>query len=112
MHRDSRRTLHLLDENLTPASPTARQLALPLAIPVGFAALVVDSVLVNPVCAIDDAWGDTVELLWTPRGESALRRTVFTPLAATATPLVFAGDWLLRSLLPLPPRQPEAEVLP
>jgi len=108
LRSDSRRTLDLLDRNLTPASPTWRAVLLPVAIPVGFGGLLADGVVVNPVYALDDAWGDTVELLWTWREESALRRVLFTPLAALGTPVVFACDWLGRSCLPLPPRQ-EAE---
>lgn len=112
MHRDHRRTLDWLDETWTPASPVARRAVLPLAIPVGVVGLLTDTVLVNPACAVDDAWGDTVELLWTPREESPLRRALFVPLATVATPLVFAGDWLLRCLLPLSPRAEESEEQP
>lgn len=101
---DGRRTLDLLDANLTPGSPVARGLLLPVAIPLGFAGLVCDTVVVNPVCAIDDAWLDTTDLLWTWRDESMLRRTLFTPFAALATPVVFGVDWLWRSLVPLAPR--------
>lgn len=101
---DSRRTLDLLDANLTPGSPVGRGLLLPVAIPVGFAGLLCDTVVVNPACAIDDAWLDTTDLLWSSRDESMLRRTLFTPVAALATPLVFGLDWLWRSLVPLAPR--------
>jgi hypothetical protein len=103
--RDGRRTLDWLDANLTPSSPAARGVLLPVAIPVGVVGLLTDVLLVNPVLAIDDAWGDTTDLLWTSQEESTLRRVLFTPLAAVATPFVFAGDWLGRSLLPLPPRR-------
>ena len=78
---------------------------LPLAIPVGVGGLVTDAVLVNPVLCIDDAWGDTVELLWSSEDESNMRRALFAPLAAVATPFVFAGDWFWRSLWPIEPRQ-------
>ncbi|MEO6595050.1 MAG: hypothetical protein ABIP94_09895 [Planctomycetota bacterium] len=90
---DSRRTADWLDGSLTPSSEAARNLLLPVAVPVGFMGLLTDTLLVNPYCAIDDAWGDTCELLWTPREESTLRRVLFTPLAAIATPFVFGGDW-------------------
>lgn len=105
---DSRRTLDALDRNLTPESAVARGLLLPVAIPVGFGGLLCDTVVVNPVCAVDDAWLDTTDLLWTSREESSLRRTLFTPFAALATPVVFGVDWLGRSLLPLPPRSAAA----
>lgn len=101
---DSRRTLDWLDASLVPESNAARIALLPLAVPVGFGGLVFDTVVVNPVYAVDDAWGDTVELLWTSREESALRRALFTPLAALGTPFVFAGDWLWRCVVPTGPR--------
>ena len=105
---DQRRTLNWLDESLTPSSPTARGLLLPVAVPVGVAGLVTDAVVVNPVLAIDDAWYVTRDFLWT-RGEdeSTLRRVLVAPFAAVATPVVFAGDWLLRVLFPFDPYEEE-----
>lgn len=109
MRDDSRRTLGWLDRTFTPESPVARGALLPVAIPVGFAGLLTDTIVVNPVYAVDDAWGDTVDLLWTSRDESPLRRALFTPLAAVGTPFVFAADWLWRSLVPTAPRVDETE---
>lgn len=102
---DSRRTADWLDASLTPESNGARMALLPLAIPVGLGALAADTAVVNPVYAVDDAWGDTVELLWTSREESSLRRALFTPLAALATPFVFGSDWLWRCVVPTAPRR-------
>lgn len=102
---DSRRTLDVLDHNLTPASSTARALLLPVAVPVGIGGILTDTLLVNPIHAIDDAWLDMVDVLWTSDDETPLRRALFVPLAALATPVVFAGDWLGRCVLPLPPRK-------
>lgn len=112
MHDGSRRTLDLCDANLAPApeSTTTRALLLPIAVPVGCVAGIVDTVAVNPVCAVDDAWADTVDCLWRSRDESALRRVLFVPLAALATPIVFGGDWLGRSVFPIPPRADEVTV--
>lgn len=107
--RDNRRTTSWLDENATPASDGARLALAPLALPAGVVALAADAAIVHPISVVDDAWGDTVELLWSPRDESAFRRVVLTPLAAIATPLVFTGDWLGRSLLPLRPRRAPGE---
>ncbi|MBM4063303.1 MAG: hypothetical protein FJ265_19725, partial [Planctomycetes bacterium] len=45
---DSRRTMHWLDAHLTPESAGARAALLPVAIPVGFAAFLTDTVAVNP----------------------------------------------------------------
>src|SRR5512139_3831993 len=98
--RENRRTLNALDEHATPRSAAARWALSPLALPVGLGALTLDMLVVQPVCSVDDAWDDTVEILWTPRGESRFRRAVMLPLATAATPLVFSGDLLGRSLLP------------
>lgn len=106
LRTENRRTLDLCDAQLAPDAATARWLLLPITLPVGLAAGVVDTVLVNPVCALDDAWHDTHDLLWVSREESTLRRVLFTPLAAAATPFVFGSDWLFRVLAPMRTREP------
>jgi len=102
-----RHTLDWLDRNLTPGSSGVREALLPVAIPVGVIGLASDALVVNPAMAIDDAWRDTVELLWSAQDETSMRRALFAPLAAVATPVVFASDWLWRSLWPLEPRREE-----
>ncbi len=104
LERGNRRVLNLLDENLAPKSSTGRWALAPLTLPTGCAALIVDATIVHPAATIDDAWGDTVELLWAPRGGSSLRTALLVPLAAIATPAVFLGDWLGRALFALSPR--------
>lgn len=101
-----RHTVDLLDENLTPGSRGARIALLPVAVPVGLMGLTVDAVVVNPVLAVDDAWQDTRALLWSAPDETSFRRAMFVPFAALATPVVFTGDWLWRSLWPLEPVKP------
>ena len=107
--REHRNVLNWLDGELTPASTTARVALVPVALPVGVAGYLVDSFLVNPVRVADDAWFDTVDLLWTSRGESTFRRMLLVPFAAIATPFVLVGDWLGRFLLPIPSRKPDAD---
>jgi hypothetical protein len=102
---DNRRLLNLLDARLIPTSNTGRLAMLPVALPTALAALVADAALLHPTSAVDDAWGDTREFLWTPTAdESAIRRAVKVPLAAVATPAVFVGDWLWRCLFDVDPR--------
>ena len=56
----------------------------------------------HPVLCLDDAWEDTVDALWTPEAdESAFKRGLLMPVMIVATPIVFLGDWLARSALPL-----------
>lgn len=106
LRTENRRTLDLCDAQLAPTAATARWLLLPMALPVGLAAGAIDTVVVNPICALDEAWHDTRDLLWVSREESTLRRVLFTPLAAAATPFVFGSDWLLRVLAPMRTREP------
>lgn len=95
---DRRRVLNALDEHLTPASVTGRWLLSPVALPVGLVAGTADAVLVHPLSQLDDAWLDTVEVLWTSHGDSPLRRALLMPVAALSTPVVFAGDWVCRAV--------------
>ncbi len=97
---DNRRTLNLLDETMTPDSTGAKVALAPLALPVGVVAVALDAAVVHPVAVIDDAWGDTSELLWERGEETPLRRAVITPFMAVATPFVFVGDWAWRILTP------------
>lgn len=103
--RENRRTLNALDEHATPASAAARWALSPLALPLSLVAAIGDMVIVHPVCSIDDAWADTVDALWTSHGETKFRRAVMLPLATLATPVVFTGDLLARSLFPIDPNE-------
>lgn len=98
---DNRRTLNLLDQEAAPASTGTKVALAPLALPIGVLAFAADLAVVHPIATIDDAWDDTEELLWRPKDESGLRRALFVPLAAAATPFVFFGDWFGRWLLPI-----------
>ena len=101
---DYRRTLNLLDADFTPDSTAGKVALAPIALPVGLLAFVADAVIVHPITCIDDAWLDTVELLWDSEDETTLRWALMTPISALATPLVFAGDLLVRWTLPLSQR--------
>lgn len=101
---DYRRTLNLLDDDFTPDSTAGKIALAPIALPVGVLAFVADAAIVHPITCIDDAWLDTVELLWDSQDETTLRWALMTPISALATPLVFAGDLVVRWTLPLPQR--------
>ncbi len=108
----NRRLLNAMDASLTPCCDGGRWALAPVALPLGLVAGVLDAVVVHPATAVDDAWGDTVELLWTPEGESRLRRAVLTPFMAAFTAPVFVGSWLGRCLLPISPRDERATAPP
>jgi hypothetical protein len=95
MSSTNRRTLNAMDENWSPETTTGRWACAPLAFPAALVGLLVDALFVNPALAVDDAWNDTVDWLWTPDpDESRFRRAVILPLAALATPFVYVGDWI------------------
>ncbi len=84
MAEENRRTLNAMDEHVAPESSAARWALAPVALPAGLVGLTADLVIVHPATAIDDAWGDTVEVLWTPRdNETGFRRAVMAPVALT-----------------------------
>jgi len=103
--QENRRTLNAMDERFTPDSTAARWALAPIGFPAGLVGGVLDMVIVHPSTVFDDAWGDTIELLWTPRDESRFRRAIMLPLVTIATPLVYVGDWLGRAIFAIPPRE-------
>ncbi len=109
MRDDSRRTLDWLDRTCTPDAAAARWAMAPVAVGLGLTGLAADTLVVNPWCAIDDAWSDTVTALWTSDEESRFRRAMLTPLAALATPIWFAVDWSFRCLVPTPPAEEQRQ---
>jgi hypothetical protein len=103
MRDEGRRTLDWLDRTCTPEGTAARWALSPVATGLGLMGLAADTLVVNPCCAVDDAWHDTVQALWTNEDESRFRRAMLTPLAALATPVWFGVDWAFRCVVPMPP---------
>ena len=97
-NEDNRRTLNYLDAHAAPESVGARWSLSPVALPTALAAGVLDAVVVHPATQLDDAWRDTVDLVWDYEQDSSFRAVLLTPLSAAATPLVYGGDWLIRSV--------------
>ena len=97
-NEDNRRTLNYLDAHAAPQSAGARWALSPVALPTALAAGVLDAVVVHPATQLDDAWRDTVDLVWDYEQDSSFRAVLLTPLSAVATPVVYCGDWLLRSV--------------
>lgn len=106
-NEDRRLVLNHLDANYAPESATGRWLAAPVALPVSLVAFAADAVVVHPVSQVDDAWGDTVEALWTFDTSSGFRSALVTPLSALATPVVLPTCWLFRSVFDVDDRVDE-----
>jgi hypothetical protein len=80
-------------------------------LPVGLVAAVIDQVLVIPVAESDDAYRDTKAGLWEHFDfeEHYVTEMALMPFRLVATPLVFVGDLLLRTIFDLPAHPRDGE---
>jgi len=100
---DNRRLWNAFEENLVPESDTAFYCALPLTIPGGLLAIVIDVVVVHPFSIVDDAWGEATEqwddLDW--QGEYWYEAGV-SPLRGAWTVVHFVGGVIGRAIFDVP----------
>jgi len=95
---ERRKLLNYIDEHWSPSTTTGRWLASPVALPAGVVAGATDALVLHPVSQFDDAWVDTVDVLWDFDDSTDFRTALLTPLLALATPVVYAATWTTRSL--------------
>ena len=94
----NRRLTGLLDERIAPESVAAKVLLVPVVLPLGFVSLTGDLVLIHPISVVPDCLDDTVRIIWrNPSGGLAQQTFLFVP-KVILSPILFAGDFLLRSL--------------
>ncbi|MEI1280454.1 hypothetical protein V6Z05_19130 [Leptospira venezuelensis] len=86
-----------VEENLVPEETGYKILAAPVFISVGLVAGLLDLLIVHPIIRIPDAFRDTVNLLWTPRGNGYVTNMGFLPISIVMTPIVFTLDLFARS---------------
>lgn len=106
---DRRRALNYLDANWMPSTTTGRWLAAPVALPVGIVAGATDAIVLHPLSQIDDAWVDTVDVVWDFDDNTDFRTVLLVPLAAVATPVVFGVTWVFRAVFDFDDSVREAE---
>jgi hypothetical protein len=90
------------EKYLVPMTQPARAMSFPVTVPVSLAAVAVDLLLVHPVMELPRAYDDTKDALWELhwadwKGEAFTQAASLLPRVAL-TPVVFAGDWLGRSV--------------
>lgn len=95
---------------MVPDSDAAFYATLPITLPLGLGAIVADTFVAHPIQVIDDAWDDAGEV-W---GDIDLEQHYYTqagfmPLRALATPVVFLGSFLGRSMFVWPSAEQQAE---
>jgi hypothetical protein len=106
MNRENTYLMNQVEDNLWPEDTAMQVLVFPVVFPIGFAALLVDVVVVHPSTVVGDAWADTEDLLW--RGmrweERYVTECAALPWRAILTPVVLTGDFLGRSFFDIPSR--------
>jgi hypothetical protein len=106
-NRDNRPLWNAFETHAVPEEGTWFVAALPLTVPGGLVAIVLDTLVVHPAQVVDDAAGDAGDVWngieWRERYYSEL---ALLPLRAAATPLVFVGGFLGRSCFDIAPHQP------
>ena len=85
---ENRHLARALDDNLAPDSTTAKIALAPVAIPVGFAALAVDGVLINPVAFAPESW-DAATWAFEEVPYTGLGEIVVFPMRVVTFPVLF-----------------------
>lgn len=106
---DNRPVWNAFEEHLVPEDDVAFALTLPLTLPGGFGAILIDSLFVHPVQVVDDAARDARDL-WEDMDWSAEYYTelAMLPLRGLGTPVVFVGSFFGRSVFDIDPHEKPA----
>jgi len=106
MNRENTPALNYVEENLIPEKTGWKIATFPVVFPLGLVAVTTDMVLIHPALVIDDAAGDTGDTLWTKLDfeNSYVTQCASLPWRSAFTPVVFTGDFLVRSLFNIPSR--------
>ncbi|MCR9247853.1 MAG: hypothetical protein NXI31_22725 [bacterium] len=96
------------EANMVPEGDGAFWATLPLTVPVGLAAILVDTFIAHPIQVIDNAWDDTVDV-WDdlPFEEEYYTTSASLPFRAVGTPVVFVSSFLMRSMFDITATGPE-----
>lgn len=113
---DNRPVWNKFEENLVPDDTGWFAATLPVTVPLGLLSIAVDTVIAHPLQVVDDAYDDSSEL-WDPDDlefDTAYYTEMgFLPLRTIATPIVFTGSFLARSIFdiraPVAPMTDEEE---
>lgn len=109
LNRDNTPALNWVEAHAWPETKGARIAAAPLVFPVGLAAVTADAFVIHPATEINDAADDTRDCLWDDLDwqDEYMTECAALPWRTVATPLVFAGDLIGRSLFDIPDRADE-----
>lgn len=101
--RENRPVWNAFEATCVPESDGAFYAALPLTVPVGLCAIVVDTLVAHPIQVADDAFDDAADLWRDIDYEHAYyTQSGLLPVRAVATPLWFTLSFLGRSCFDVP----------
>lgn len=111
-NRDNRPVWNAYEAHLVPTGDAAFWATLPLTVPGGVLAILLDTLVVHPAQVVDDAADDAAEL-WRRREwqEDYYTELAALPARAGGTPLMFALMFVARSMFDVPVRKSEAEAV-
>jgi hypothetical protein len=97
--RENRPVWSAFEANLVPESPALFTATLPATVVLGTGAILVDTLVAHPLQVVDEAWDDSAGLWRNLDLEQAYyTEAAFMPFRAVATPIVFVGSFLGRSM--------------
>ncbi|MHC4845156.1 MAG: hypothetical protein ACYTCU_03240 [Planctomycetota bacterium] len=110
-NRDNRPVWNAFEEHLVPEGDAAFYGTLPLTVPGGIVAILVDTFIAHPIQVADDAWDDAGDV-WDDMDwrEEYYTEMVRLPLRGIFTPIAFVGSFLGRSLFDIEPHRSEGEI--
>jgi hypothetical protein len=105
-NRDNRPVWNAFEEHLVPKNDVAFVATLPLTVPGGFGAILIDSFMVHPLQIVDDAAGDARDVWKNMDWRAEYYTELATILPRTVgTPIVFVGSFLGRSMFDIDSRK-------
>ena len=97
---DHRYVAKALDENLSPESTAAKVALAPVAVPVGFAALLIDGAVINPVCSVPEAFDDAT-YVFTDVRYTGIGEVVVFPMRVLTFTVMLIGSEAAHCALPI-----------
>jgi hypothetical protein len=109
-NRYNRPVWNAFELSMVPESNAAFYASLPLTVPIGLGAILIDTFIAHPIAVADNAWDDTRDL-W--RGiemeEHYYTECAWIPVRIAWSPVVLVGSFLGRSMFDLPSNETIAE---
>ena len=100
LDEDHRYVARTLDENLSPESTAAKVALAPVAVPVGFTALLIDGAVINPVWSLPEAFDDAT-YVFTDVRYTGIGEIVVFPMRLFTFTAMFVGSEAARCALPI-----------